>query len=137
MQVQMYAVREMSKDSRHLFKLEADPYEDILGESETTKYLKSLGVVFFRDQNHSQGILYEHADSPVDYLKEFGWLGYLSSCDIDENTGMITTWRKPEDAVHARERQEYVAKRGDDFSWYIFNRPVTVSNIDSSGVTVV
>jgi len=123
-QVQMYAVRPWDQKMRQEFKLPGDPYE---GDREAIEYLRELGVVFYRDQDHADAVLIQPDDEDQTPITERrGWLGYKVSCVLMKGTREIADWDKPD--------ERHIRKYGDAKAWVHWNVACHVQELDEQKV---
>jgi hypothetical protein len=130
MQCQMYSVKEFDASLRSEFVLEADPFLATPAGDRTRKYLQNLGVILYRDENHSHGILMQPIDDdPTPINERSSFQAYLQSAVLNKEgfPKKVVPWPKPKAA--------YVSKMGDTLSWLFFNRLKTVLKIDEMEVT--
>lgn len=122
MQAQLYAIRELPYDLRMSFQLPGDPYEDPAAED----YLRSLGVVFYRDSRHSNAVLIQpHDDDDTPLVSRRGWLAFKSSCVLDDAFAV---------AENVRATSRYVERYGSNRWWHQFNVPSHVIEMRESMV---
>ena len=124
MQIQFYAKTELDTELRTTFKLPADPYTDDSG----VDYLRQLGVIFYRDADHAEGIVIQPADSDDPIEQTGGFLAHYSEVELS-GEGTPVTWEKP--------TSDIVTKRGDDLAWRLFNQQRIVEKFDSLAVHYV
>jgi len=109
--VQMYSVRELSRD----VQLAGDPYE----EEAAQERLKELGVFFWRDEEHTQGVVLDVPQLPAKC--------FYQQLIVDDEEWTADVWDSPPDG--------YVERHGDDFSWIVNNQSATVSEVTKQAVT--
>lgn len=133
MQLQMYSTRKLDRDLRKDFCLPADPYSEDGAEAERAqKYLRSLGVVFYRDDRYGDAVIVEPDDEDeTSILDRSGWLGFKSSCIISKKSGAIIPWpiSTKRSRANSRKLQKQIEKSGDDRSWLIWNRSCVVQKM--------
>ena len=129
---QMYSVRPLPTATRKDFLLVGDPYthETQAMGRQAIEYLRSFGVVFYRDEFSPVGLLIQPPDdNPLPLSERSGWLGYKSSLmmETDERTFVrVAGWQKPSAAI--------IRKHGDDRAWLEFNRPYNIRAMDETQV---
>ena len=132
---QMYALREFPPSLRSGFILKEDPYEDMENE-----YLKELGVVFYRDENHAYGVIIPETDDPEESLVyQSGWQAYKFDIDLFESEEGFEVEDWPEPKREGELKQKYrklVRKNGDAKAWLIWNKPVVILKMEDISVTV-
>jgi hypothetical protein len=98
-----------------------------LGEDPVDSFFKELGVIFFRDEEHSLGLLYQPDDG--DSTPVFDRAGFLAyKCSGILQWPEMRSLRWPSDRDPGRYRK-IVDSYGDDFCWHIWNKPLTVIRI--------
>ena len=109
MMVQMYSRKEFDPETRTKFELPADPYSS----EDAVAYLKDLGVFYYRDQAHGEGVIIQpdDVDNPIEDTGNF--LAFYSEVDLTD-TGVPAAWDNAS--------REIVSKNGDDKAWLFFNR---------------
>ena len=131
---QMYSLKELPREIRGTFAMPADPYmhSALPAGVEALEILRKLGVVFYRDEFTSEGLLLQPEDGdPTPMSERSGFLAYKSSLrlETDEKTYLrISSWPKP--------TQEYVEKKGDAFAWIEWNRPYNVVSMQPEAVSL-
>lgn len=129
---QMYSVRPLDVKVRKDFVLKGDPYrhQTDAGARDAVEFLRSLGVVFWRDEFTPTGLLIQPDDAdPTPVSERAGWLGYKSSLmlETDGKTFIrIAAWERPSPQI--------VRKNGDDRAWIEFNKPFNI--VEMSDVRV-
>lgn len=130
LQVQVYSIRPLEPSVRVSFRLTEDPYTSINARD----YLKSLGVVFFRDERHGFGIIIEPDDGdPVSITERVGWAGFKSSCELDD-TGHVQEWER-----HVSTEVKYakiLKKHGDARMWLHWNKEHRMLKLTQDDVKV-
>ena len=132
MMIQVYSTKELLQEIRTTFQLPTDPYDPVPERQKLAlDYLKSLNIVFYRDEDHGVGIL---VDLPNDgSIEEFQ--GFTSTAMLSVEDGSIVSWlNKP---GYDKKRRNYVVKKGDDKAWVRWNDPVTVLSMNEERVQVV
>lgn len=128
MLIQVYSTKELPKELRTSFQLPTDPYDPVPERQELAlKYLADFGIVFYRDEDHSRGVI---IGEPEDEFE-----GFASTAKLSVEDGSVVSW--PDKPGFQKKRQKYVENKGDDKSWLKWNEPVTVTSMDESKVTVV
>jgi len=127
-QAQMYSLRELPADLRTSFKLPGNPYHadapDVddaqrqRGE-EAVEYLKSFGIFFWRDQNHSHAVLIEPHDGGDAIEDRTGFKGFKAAVILARKNLAVVPWEKPTAKI--------VAERGDDRAWLEWNIQGTIT----------
>ena len=125
----MYGLNEFPSFLRGSFQLPSDPYD--VGK-DALDYLRNLGVVFYRSEDHPIGIIIEPDDFSESIREKRGFNGFRFQCiigeDCDDIPYKIQQWESEDDPdQHAK----IVAKHGDDFSWLIWNEPKLIHEINS------
>lgn len=128
MQAQMYSLREFPIELRETFELPGDPYsEDSENEKAGKEYLRGLGVFFYRDEEHGEGIIIDPEDgneTPID--ERVGFMAWKCSCDLDEDNLDVTDWPKP--------TRKHIKKHGDAKAWMEWNVVKTIMEFNETRV---
>ena len=127
---QMYSLREFPKHLRTGFVLPGDPY--VLPQA--IEYLRELWVIFYRDENHGDGLVIQPADSGEPIQDRVGYLAYNLSCGLsspDQSPVIVKSWSGDPSSQKYR---EYIAKHGDDKAWFIWNKIVVIQSLNSGTV---
>jgi len=128
--VQVYGLRPFEDDQRTTFSLPGDPYQDSPAGEAAREHLKSLGVVFYRDQFHGEGVLIQ-PDDGGDLLEDrVGFLAFKNSATLETDNKTfirIAGWPKP--------RPKYVKAKGDDRCWHIWNQQQFIRELTPTRIT--
>jgi hypothetical protein len=128
LKIQMYSVKEFSKDLRENFKLSYNPYhtKNETERQEVLDYLKNLGVIFYRDDRNGLGILIQpDQETKVRKMQNFGAWKY--GCAL-EDSGVVAEW--PEKS------EPHIEAYGDNYIWMHWAKAVHVISIDERRVQV-
>jgi len=142
MNVQLYALRQLERT----FTLGGNPYEDL----KAREMLINLGVVYWRDENHSQGIVLN---------KEYNTTCFYSQVIINEDDFSVDEWTDEvlniaklninqdieiptNDSEKVSTEQELTINRKsssilDGKAWTVFNQIRTVLSITPTEVRTV
>ncbi len=95
--VSMYSIRELDDPLRRDFELPGDPYDsntEIANRGK--KYLADLGIFFWRDELHDEGIIIEEADDdPTPFVNRHNLHVYASSASFNFETLTPKSWESP------------------------------------------
>ena len=134
LQFTLYCLQPLSDEVRENFELPGDPYTD----EDTVLYLKSLGVVFYRDERKTSAvIILPDDDNETHILDRVGWLAHKCAGIMDAELLKIKPW--PDGMTHEdrRKRIAWVAEHGHDKSWMFWNKVVTVRTMSEVEVVTV
>lgn len=133
MQFQMYGIKELPNHVRKTFNLPSNPYEE--GREEALEYLRELGIVFFRDNYHTSGVIIDQEEQGST-LKIAGVKGFKFSaiCD-DDDTFTPQMWNSEDHSDAGLTYEQYVEKYGDDRSWMLWNVPCFITKVTRNSVT--
>ena len=132
----MYGLRELDQSVRKSFNLVCNPY-DVKNEShkEVMEYLKSLGIIFYRDENNPSGILIQPDNGEEHIADKRSFPACKFSFDLNvmpkksfKNIG-IAKWKNT--------TPQYLQKHGDDLAWLEFNRSVFILHLNNTKVVCV
>lgn len=121
MLAQFYSTLELDVEVRRTFKLPSDPYTDAAG----VEYLRDLGVIFYRDEIHSEGVIIQPKDKEEPIEETGGFLTHYYEVEMDSE-GSPVPWNKPS--------KEIIQKNGDDLAWIKFNQQRIVERFNSAVV---
>jgi hypothetical protein len=133
-QFQMYAVRQIHVDVLRSFSLPADPYFEPTDGSENNAIaeLQRLGVVFYRDEFNSEGILIQPNDgdpTPLAERRGFRCWRYSGLLETDERTYLrIAPWSKASKTI--------IQKYGDDRAWTVRGSLHNVESMEPTRVAL-
>jgi len=127
-QAQMYSLKAFPQELRTHFVLPGDPYLPEFKDA-AAEYLRNLGVVYYRDEAHGcTGIIIETAArSPfVEDLRTFAAYKTMGIFNYVGEKITVSRWPAP--------TEKHVAVHGDDKSWLVWNKEVTIYRISSEQV---
>lgn len=127
---QMYAVQPFALDLRRAFQLPEDPYqEDESLRKEALEYLQSLGVFFYRDEDHSEGVMIPPSDGdPTPMWERSGFKAYKYGCLVQAEDLAVAGWENPD--------SRYVKKAGDDRAWIHWEKVVNVVRVERERIVL-
>jgi hypothetical protein len=111
---QFYSTKPLPRN----FSFTADPYES----DEARKVMSSAGIFFYRDENHTSGIV---VDAPADGFTK----AFYGQCILDETSGF-----KVDEFVDPP--ASYREKHGDTFAWILYNKEQIVLEVREGYVKV-
>ena len=122
--IQMYSLQKIADIVRISFELPGDPYSDDPSISKPgIEYLKSLGVFFYRDEMHQNGVIIEpDDDDPLPMVARHNFPAFYYQGNLDSDTLKIQVWNVVTDEV--------VKKKGDDRSWIKWGEHKNVLEFD-------
>lgn len=125
-QAQMFSTEVFSRDMRSL-ALTGDPYRGTSEGAAARRQLCELGVFFYRDQYHGEGVLLPTSDEVADVI---GNRAFRYSCvfESDNQTFIrVLEWQNlPADLL------EY---RGDAYAWLLWGEACIVLEVKPDHVT--
>lgn len=119
--VQMYSVQPIAQEHRSTFELPADPYSNTIEDvQQCREYLKGLGLIYFRDEDNSEGLVFNQLidgkSKPIHNTPAFYSMAVLDRHEL-------TIQRIP------NIREDKLKKAGDDFWWMKWNEKVTIKSL--------
>jgi len=148
----MYSFAPFPKELRVDFELPYDPYyvgENTQGDAAkmSRELLAKIGVVFYRDNSHSQGIMLQptkifEGDIPTIPVGEV-WIpeepvvvwGFM--CEVSHPHIKLLDWPIPKDATETPKYDKYKKKWGDTKIWLKWNEKKEVSKITPGTVSCI
>jgi len=118
---QMYSLKEFDSSLRTEMQLPANPYHS----EEAVEYLKNLGVFFYRDQDHAEGIIIQPDEMSEDINKTGNFMSYYFEVGF-LGDGTPEPWDKAS--------QEIISKNGDDRAWLAFNKQRVVHTFTETAI---
>lgn len=146
----MYSLISWDQELRRKFYLPYDPYY-FGDDSEKTKaseaalqHLRNLGVFFYRDDDHSTGlILKPNTPNVPEYIKEDTQFAcedplavFAFNCEVSYPVITPVEWDPPEDRSMQFKYQTQVDKYGDARKWYRFNKECLLRQVQRGMVTI-
>jgi hypothetical protein len=147
--IQMYSLVRWPVELRKKFYLPYDPYYigDDAQKREAAEasitHLKRLGVFFYRDDDHSAGIIMKPtvAETP-DYIKDDTPFKCDDPLDVFQFFGEMTypvlepvQWEKPKDRSKQFRYNQLLERYGDINKWYRFNTEKMLRQVERGMVT--
>lgn len=121
MMAQMYSRKEFDLKLRTEFQLPADPYSS----EDAVAYLKDLGVIYYRDQAHGEGVIIQ-PDDVEERIEDTGnFLTFYSEIELTPE-GSPAPWRKAS--------PEIISRNGDDKAWLLFNSHRIIQRFNSFSI---
>lgn len=120
---QVYSLRPLPDDLRLNFELPGDPYDastEIAGKA--LEFLKTLGVFFYRDEEHSEALIIEPDDLTGSIIEKVPIAAYKCGGVLSYEELVIVGWERP--------TKVYVDKHGDDRAWLHWNEVKNVVEFD-------
>jgi len=114
--VQMYGLLPFDEGQRTAFALPGDPYQESPEGEAARSHLKSLGVVYYRDQFHAEGVMIEPEDGGDELEERVGFLCFKNAATLETDNKTfirVAGWPAP--------NKRYVKAKGDDRCWHIWN----------------
>lgn len=146
----MYSLTSWDQELRRKFYLPYDPYyfgqdkEKSDATEAAMQHLRNLGVFFYRDDDHSNGLLLRPTtpDAP-DYIEEDKPFScedplpvYMFNCEVHYPVITPTEWDLPEDRSMQFKYQQQIDKYGDARKWYRFNKECLLRQVQRGMVTI-
>lgn len=120
MSTSFYTDKELTTDIRDNFSLPGDPYES----EEAREKLKSMGVIFYRDEDHEDGLVLGERGKVS--IKGFY---HLVNLDVNNDYRPLEWDNQTRPKVKA-----YIKKKGHPFEWLVFNKPKHIFEINEEVV---
>lgn len=135
MLIQMYSLTPLDTSVRASFELKCLPTDDHPSRDEVINYLKSLGVIYFRDEETNAVTLIEpEDDNPELLVDRVGYKAYVSLVQLDEETLTPLPWAVGGGPQMARKRETLIQRNGDDLQWLQWNAEKSVTRISYDAV---
>ena len=112
--VQMYSIKKIPR----CFELSGNPYTD----EDARKDLERLGVIFYRDENHKNGVVMP--------LPELPRKGYYQQLILDDEKWEVDEWSSDDDQWEEALRK----KNGDLYAWFRHNSAAIIAEVTPSAV---
>ena len=134
-QVQMYSIPAFPHETRSSLSLPRDPYDvpeshwldpDAVGNEEAVSYLRGLGVIFYRDEYNTTGIMIHPDDGGPTLPERRLFAAHRHALVISSLTGGPTVWPLLRNYEQRQIYTRYVKRKGDDKAWLHFNKEVTI-----------
>lgn len=119
---QFYSSEKLNPNMRVLFELPGDPYDRDPKIAEAGRaYLKNMGVFFYRDELHSEGLIIDEEKKDQN-----GFNAWKYSASLDFNTLKIREFDEP--------TADFIKKNGDACSWIEWEHPKNILSFDKFSV---
>jgi len=127
---QIYTLKPLPREARTQFELPEDPYADPGEDLELAlKYLRDLGVFFYRDEEYHSGVIID-PEIGEEMVDREGFIGYKYLVDLDPDTFKVLEW----DDANARRVRERVELHGDNYSWLIWEQERRIRRVTESAI---
>lgn len=134
-QAQLYSIPKLQQELRTSFKLPADPYDvpddrwssmDHVGNEAAVNYLRDLGVIFWRDEYNTAGVMIDPEDGGPVLPDRRHFAAHRHALMLSSLTGEPTVWPLPRNWEDRQKYTRYVDRKGDDKAWLIWNKETTI-----------